>query len=152
MRVFGIIIFTCIVITTISLKIYKSNVKFPNRKLISGLVYKKDVSQFKFLSNNFTVCIRVSLKTSAQDKSAMFLLIGHSKSKAFLTLYARYPETWFHFGNQNRISWILRDPEIYIYRIWKLDTWNHICFSYSESNSYIGLIKVIKKKPKKKTY
>ena len=142
MKLFNIVFFNIVINTTMSLKIYQSNVEFLNTKMVAGLTYERAVLQNQFLSNNFTMCIRTSIKIAAPNKSAMLLLIGNSKSKAFLILYARYPETWFHFGNPNLVSWILRNPQMYSYRIWKLDTWNHMCFSYSESNSYISFIKV----------
>ena len=62
-------------------------------------------------------------------------------SLRFMRLYARYPYTHFHFGNTES-SWIIRDILTDSYQIWKINKWHHICFSYSESNSHISLVKV----------
>ena len=58
-----------------------------------------------------------------------------------MRLYARYPYTHFHFGNTES-SWIIRDILTDSYQIWKINNWHHICFSFSESNSHISLVKV----------
>ena len=62
-------------------------------------------------------------------------------SLRFIRLYARYPYTHFHFGNTES-SWIIKDILTDSYQIWKINKWHHICFSYSESNSHISLVKV----------
>ena len=61
----------CLFPTTISLKIYKSKLVVPNNEMISGLVYKKDIQQDVFVSNNFAICVRVKMKRLALDKSAI---------------------------------------------------------------------------------
>ena len=102
--------------------------------------------QNNFMSNNFTACIRTQLKILGIGKEARLLQIGNWKKSEFLRLYARYPVTWFSFGNPKFVSWRLRDPMIkdiiYSHFVWKIDLWNHICFSYSETNSYTSFVKV----------
>ena len=98
------------------------------------------------MSNDFTACIRTQLKILGIGKEARLLQIGNWKKSEFLRLYARYPVTWFSFGNPKFVSWRLRDPMIkdilYSHFVWKIDLWNHICFSYSETNSYTSFVKV----------
>ena len=62
-------------------------------------------------------------------------------------IYAKYPQTWLNFGNDEngtgyKSSWILRDLHKDTYLMWKIDTWHHICFSYSKPTSKVTLIKV----------
>ena len=142
MNAFTKILLVFLISDIISLKIYKSNVELSNVKLIAGLTYKKDIKQNICLSSDFTICIRAKLRRLAYDDSAMLLLIENSKNTRFLKLFARYPATWFKFGNPNLLSWILRDTWRNSYLIWKIEKWNHICFSYSDSNAYINFVKV----------
>ena len=65
----------------------------------------------------------------------------------FQRIYAKYPQTWLNFGNDEngtgyKSSWILRDLHKDTYLMWKTDTWHHICFSYSKPTSNVTLIKV----------
>ena len=146
MKALSNIIFIFQTSAIISLKIYEGDQEFPNHKLVSGLTYKKSVIQNDFMSNDFTTCIRTQLKILGIGKEARLLQIGNWKKSEFLRLYARYPVTWFSFGNPKFVSWRLRDPMIkdiiYSHFVWKIDLWNHICFSYSETNSYTSFVKV----------
>ena len=134
----------CLIPTTISLKIYKSKLVVPNIEMISGLVYKKNIQQNIFVSNNFATCVRVKMKRLALDKSAIILLIEDSNNKKFLKLFARYPATWFKFGNPYLSSWIIYDPALNDYGLWNINTWHHICFSYRKLDSYTSFVKVSK--------
>ena len=140
MKAFIFIIFCCLDFTIDSLRIYKSNTEFHDTNMTLGLTFRKKVNQLDFVSNNFTVCMRTNIKRLATDESAMLLLIGYSKDVNFLRLYARYPASYI------TLSWIIhrviRDPYLKEYLIWKIDWWNHVCFSYSETNSYISFVKV----------
>ena len=65
----------------------------------------------------------------------------------FQRIYAKYPQTWLNFGNDEngpgyKSSWILRDLHKDTYLMWKTDTWHHICFSYSKPTSKVTYIKV----------
>ena len=79
MKVFNIIVFIFQFPAVISLKIYKSDFKFPNEKLISGLVYQKSAKHKNFMSNEFTACIRTKLEKLGTDESAILLLIEDVK-------------------------------------------------------------------------
>ena len=142
MNAFTFILLFCIIYAINSLKIYRSEKRLANTKMVSGLVYKKDVEQSRFLSNNITTCLRTNVKRLSTEDSAMLLLIENSKNVRFLKLFARYPATWFKFGSPNILGWILRDPTASTYLIWKVGRWNHICFSYTKSNFYITFVKV----------
>ena len=130
--------------TIISLKIYKSKMEHSNPKMISGLVYKKFDLQNAFKSNDFSVCMRANIKRLAQDNSATLLKIGGSDDAYayFLRLVARDTASWINFGNPINMGWILRDPMMEGYLIWKINEWHHFCFSYSESKSYMSFVKV----------
>ena len=149
MKVFNIMVFILQNPLVISLKIYKSDKsdqEFSSEKLVAGLEFQKSAKQNNFMSNDFTACIRTQLKILGIGKEARLLQIGNFKKSEFLRLYARYPVTWFSFGNPKFVSWPLRDPMtkdiIYSHFVWKIDLWNHICFSYSETNSYTSFVKV----------
>ena len=60
-----------------------------------------------------------------------------------MNLYAQYPATWFHFGGKGA-NWVLCYPKIngFDCLIWAIDIWNHVCFSYSKSNSFMSFVKV----------
>ena len=140
------ITFICFYSNIYSLKIYKSSLTMSNTKQISGLTYKQDFNQNVFKSNDFTACIRAQLKRISIGNDARLLQIGVYQQSELLRLFARDPATWFSFGNPNFVSWPLRDPMTkaitYSYFVWKIDVWNHICFSYSEVNSYTSFVKV----------
>ena len=141
-----LIIFICFSSTTFAFKIYKSSLEMLNTKQISGLAYKQNINQNVFKTNDFTACIRAKLKRLGIGKDARLLQIGVPKQSELLRLFARDPATWFSFGNPTFASWPLRDPMTkaitYSYFVWKIDVWNHICFSYSEVNSYTSFVKV----------
>ena len=140
------IVLICLFLNSLALKIYKSNADVPNGKVNSGLSYKKNVKRSVFVSNNFTACIHVYIKRMSTDGSAMLLTIDNVNHIRFLRLYARYPVTWFHFGTES--SWILCDPTLDKMDdsclVWRINKWHHLCFSYSESNSFISFVKVRK--------
>ena len=140
LKAFIFITFCCLDFTIDSLTIYKSNTESYDANMTLGLTFKKKDNQLNFVSNSFTVCMRTNIKRLAEDESAMLLLIGYSKDVNFLRLYARYPASYI------TLSWIIhkviRDPYLKEYLIWKIDLWNHVCFSYSETNSYISFVKV----------
>ena len=69
MKLFTIVFFNCVINTTISLKIYQSNVEFLNAKMVAGLTYERTVLQNQFLSNNFTMC-RGDVSTGATGAMA----------------------------------------------------------------------------------
>ena len=128
-----------------ALKIYKST----NMAKISGLQYKKDGQENVILSHSLTTCIRFEFKRLSQSHLARILTIKNSKSQDiypnFLRIYARYPETWMSFGNDElgtgyKSSWILKDIFIDSYLIWEINKWHHICFAYFKSKSEVILI------------
>ena len=123
--------------------VYSSSTLFflaPDGNVVSGLTFKRSIDQKTFfISNNFSACISLKIKRMSSEKSAMLLNIETSEGFWFFKLYARYPATWFHFDDT---SWVIKDLWTNSYQIWKINVWHHICFSYSESNSFISLVKV----------
>ena len=123
--------------------VYSSSTLFflaPDGNVVSGLTFKRSIDQKTFfISNNFSACISLKVKRMSSEKSAMLLNIETSEGFWFFKLYARYPATWFHFDDT---SWVIKDLWTNSYHIWKINVWHHICFSYSESNSFISLVKV----------
>ena len=112
----------------------------PDGNVVSGLTFKRSIDQKTFfISNNFSACISLKVKRMSTEKSAMLLNIETSEGFWFFKLYARYPATWFHFDDT---SWVIKDLWTNSYHFWKINVWHHICFSYSESNSFISLVKV----------
>ena len=132
----------------IALKIYRSNSISQDEKVFSGLFYKRKPEEKFTSSNNFTVCIRFTLKRLSVDESAKLIVIENTKYEKFFNLYAQYPATWFHFGNLAKhgrglkASWILYDHTMKSYLVWSMHKWHHTCFSFSKSNSYISFVKV----------
>ena len=130
----------------IALQVYNSNNVDINKKIVSGLHFKNNIEENIISGNSLTVCIRLKISKLAQDNSARLILIQNTKSE-FFHLRAKYPETWFTFGNTNfgrgfQASWILYDPLRNSYLLWRLNKWHHICFSYSKQDSRVGFVMV----------
>ena len=137
----------------IALKIYKSNIASNGEKIITGLHYKRQENENPILTNSLTTCVRLKLKRLGnlnnpgyKDNSVPLIFIT-SKNFFFLAILAGYPDSFIFLGNYNygKTSPIfkrLHDPVSNSNLIWKLYTWHHICFSYSEQNLQIRLVKV----------
>ena len=131
----------------IALQVYHSNTLDINKRIVSGLHFKNNVKENIISENSLTVCIRLRVSKLAQDNSARLILIENTKKHEFFHLRAKYPETWFTFGNSNfgrgfKASWILYDPLRNSYLLWRLNKWHHICFSYSKQDSRVGFVMV----------
>jgi hypothetical protein len=145
---FFIRLFTLIFLVSrcIALQVYNSNNVDINKRIVSGLHFKNNIEGKIISGNSLTVCIRLRMSKLAQDNSARLILIQNTKSE-FFHLRAKYPETWFTFGNSNfgrgfYASWILYDPLRNSYLLWRLNKWHHICFSYSKQDSRVGFVMV----------
>ena len=130
----------------IALQVYHSNNVDINKRIVSGLHFKNNIEENIISANSLTVCIRLRISKLAQDNSARLILIQNTKYE-FFHLRAKYPETWFTFGNSNfgrgfKASWILYDPLRNSYLLWRLNKWHHICFSYSKQDSRVGFVMV----------
>ena len=130
----------------IALNVYNSNNVDIDKRIISGLHFKNNIEENIILSNSLTLCIRLRISKLAQDNSAKLIIIQNKKYE-FFHLRAKYPETWFTFGNSNfgrgfKGSWILYDPLRNGYLLWILNKWHHICFSYSKQDSRVGFVMV----------
>ena len=79
MKALSNILFIFQISSIISLNIYKGDQEFPKYKLVSGLTYKKSVTQNNFMSNDFTACLRTKLERLGTDESAILLLIEDVK-------------------------------------------------------------------------
>ena len=97
------ILLICLIPTTVSLKIYKSKLVVPNIEMISGLVYKRDIQQNIFVSNNFATCVRTKMKRLALDQSALILLIQGLNNKKFLYIGYVIEFYRFYFQYDNEI-------------------------------------------------
>ena len=137
----------------IALKIYESNVESNQEKIITGLRYKRQENENPILTNSLTTCVRFNLKRLGNLNNPGYsnnwspIIIIPSETYYFLGIVAGYPESWLVFENYNhgniiKIFKVLLDPVSDSYLIWKLFTWHHICFSYSEQNSQIRFVKV----------
>ena len=145
--------FLFLLTNAIALKIYKSNIASNGEKIITGLHYKRQENENPTLANILTTCIRLKLKRLGnlgnpgyKDNSAPLIFIP-GKEFVFLGISAGYPYSWILLGNHNygKTSYFskpLRDPISNSTLIWKPYTWHHICFSYSEQNLQIRLVKV----------
>ena len=122
----------------IALKIYKSNVSFQGKRVISGIFYQNKIKETLESNSSLSACIRLNIK-QLSPQNTIILMIGKAKHKNFLRLSAQYPTTWFHFGNL-KSSWILNDVEMKSYLIWRINNWHHTCFSYQKSKSYEGFL------------
>ena len=131
---------------SIALQVYNSNNVDIDKRIVSGLHFKNNIEENIISANSLTVCIRLRISKLAQDNSARLILIQNTKYE-FFHLRAKYPETWFTFGNSNfgrgfKASWILYDPLRNSYLLWRLNKWHHICFSYSKQDSRVGFVMV----------
>ena len=155
MHTFTKLTFLIHIINAIALKIYESNVAREGEKIITGLHYKRGENENPILTNSITTCVRLNLKRLGSvnrpefsNNPAPLIIIPSSEKNWFLYILAGYPESWiilenYNYGNNFYIFKVLLDPVSDSYLIWKLYTWHHICFSYSEQNSTIRFVKVI---------
>ena len=140
-------------INAIALKIYESNVASKGENVITGLHYKRQENDNPILTNSLTTCVRFNLKRLGPlNNPGQFwnptplIVIPNSESKWFLGILAGYPNSRiFLDGKTSIMNMILHDLDNDNYLIWKLYTWHHICFSYSEANSQIRFVKVSSK-------
>ena len=130
----------------IALKIYESKVASKGENFITGLHYKKQGNENPTITNSLTTCVRFNLKRLGnslnpghKDNRAPLILIPGNNETYFLGIGAGYPISVIIF---NKKITVLRDPDSSSYLIFKLYTWHHICFSYSEQNSQIRFVKV----------
>ena len=131
----------------IALKIYESNVASKGENSITGLHYKRQENENPILTNSLTTCVRFNLKRLGNQNNPGYsnnmsplIIIPRNNETYFLGIGAGYPNSVIIF--ENTIT-LLRDPVSNSNFIWKLYTWHHICFSYSEQNSQIRFVKVI---------
>ena len=148
MQTFTKLTFLLLMINAIALKIYESNVAVGGEKIITGLHYKGQENENPILTNSLTTCVRLNLKRLGnlnnpgyRSNPAPLINIQSSKNKHFLDIVAGYPRSRYYAGFKDTFQ-ILLDPVSESYLIWKLYTWHHICFSYSEQNSQITFVKV----------
>ena len=107
-------------IFTEAIKVYKSSLTLADRTKPIGLHYTKTRSQQNFrFTHSVTFCARFNYQRLGkfEDQSArIFDIKGptYDAALSFLWLNARYPETWFGFGNYGRANsysnWILFEP------------------------------------------
>ena len=147
MKTFSIFLVTFIVSRGIALKVYNSNNVDLHKNIVSGLHYKNSIEENIVFTNSLTVCIRLKINGLIKGYASTKLLIIQNTKYNFFHLYARYPETWFGFGNSNfgkgfKSWWILKDPLRNSYLLWRLNKWHHICFSYSKQDSRVGFVMV----------
>ena len=104
---------------TNGIKVYKSTLSLEERATPVGLHFQKSKSQNKRFTNSVTFCARFRYERLGkfEDRSSrIFDINGPSYNAAlsFLWLNARYPETWFGFGNYGKpmsySNWILFEP------------------------------------------
>ena len=131
----------------IALKVYNSNNVDLHKNIVSGLHYKNNIEENIVFTNSLTVCIRLKINGLIKGYASTKLLVIKNTKYDFFHLYARYPETWFGFGNSNlgrgfKSWWILNDPLTNSYLLWRLNKWHHICFSYSKQDSRVGFVMV----------
>ena len=153
MQTFTKLTFLFLMTNCIALKIYESTVPSKGEKIQTGLHYKRQENDNPILTNSLTTCVRFNLKRLGNLNNPGYsnnispLISIPSETLFFLGIIAGYPESWMVFENYNygkkfHISKVLLDPVSDSYLIWKLFTWHHICFSYSEQNSQIRFVKV----------
>ena len=130
----------------IALKIYESKVASKGENFITGLHYKRQENENPILTNSLTTCVRINLKRLGnynnpghKNNVAPLIIIPRNNETNFLGIGAGYPISVILFKNTFTV---LRDPDSNSYLIFKLYTWHHICFSYSEKNSQIRFVKV----------
>ena len=150
MQTFIKLIFLFLMTNAIALKIYKSNIANNGEKIINGLHYKRQENENPILTNSLTTCIRFNLKKLGPLNNpghiwnpTPLIHIPKNESSWFLGILAGYPNSRiFLNGTTSFLNMILHDLDNDNYLIWKLYTWHHICFSYSETNSQIRFVKV----------
>ena len=155
MQTFTKLTFFFLTTNAIALKIYKSNVASNEEKIINGLHYKRQENENPILTNSLTTCVRFNLKKLGPlnnpghfwNPTPLIAIPNSNKSNWFLGIFAGYPNSRiFLDGKTSFMNMILHDLDnLENYLIWKLYTWHHICFSYSEPNSQIRFVKVSSK-------
>ena len=155
MQTFTKLTFFFLTTNAIALKIYKSNVASNEEKIINGLHYKRQENENPILTNSLTACVRFNLKRLGPlnnpghfwNPTPLIAIPNSNKSNWFLGIFAGYPNSRiFLDGKTSFMNMILHDMDnLDNYLIWKLYTWHHICFSYSEPNSQIRFVKVSSK-------
>ena len=152
MRTFTKLTFLLLMINALALKIYESNVANNGNKIMTGLQYKRQENENTILTNSLTSCIRFNLKRLGNFKNPRYsndftplILIRSSKENLFLGIFTGYPESFYMFEDAFKA---LRDPVSDSYFIWNVYTWHHICFTYSDQDSQIRLVKVRNTKEK----
>ena len=153
MQTFTKLTFLILMTNGIALKIYESTVQSKGKNITTGLHYKRQENENPTLTNSLTTCVCFNLKRLGNGNNPGYtnnmspLIIIPSETLFFLGIFAGYPESWivfenYNYGKQFHIAKVLLDPVSDSYLIWKLFTWHHICFSYSEQNSQIRFVKV----------
>ena len=143
----AIIILCNLIMNSSSLKIFESTVGLEDKIAISGLQYKKKSNEKVELTHSLTGCVRINfqrLDGLDVDGSSRILIIGNSNypSRDFLRMYAKYPITWFGYGNHElgkgfKGSWPLKDPVKNNFLIWRTNVWHHICTAYTKTSSHM---------------
>ena len=159
-------------IFTEGIKVYKSTLTLADRTKPIGLHYTKTRSQQNFrFTHSVTFCARFNYQRLGKEEdqsSRIFDIKGptYDAALSFLWLNARYPETWFGFGNYGRANsysnWILFEPLtrefryffefslifrefvqviISLHSLWKTSKWTHVCLSFDKDKSHIALAK-----------
>ena len=147
MQTFTKLTFLLLMINAIALKIYESIDRSKGEKIITGLHYKRHGNENPILTNSITTCVRLNWKRLGKTNTVPLIIIPSSNKTYFLDIDAGYPDSivWLDIHNYGKPSTILKrllDPESNSNLIWKLYTWYHICFSYSEQNSQIRFVMV----------
>ena len=101
MKLFIKFLISFIVSRSIALKVYNSNNVDLYKNIVSGLHYKNNIEENIVFTNSLTVCIRLKINGLIKGYASTKLLVIKNAKYDFFHLYARYPETWFGFGNSN---------------------------------------------------
>ena len=133
MQTFTKLTFLLLMINAIALKIYESNGASKGDKIITGLHYKRQENENSILTNSITTCIRVSWKRLGKRDTVPLIIIPSSSKTYFLDIDVGYPDSYVYYFDFQQFS---------NSKIWKLYTWQHICFSYSKKNSQIRFVMV----------
>ena len=134
-----------LIMSSSSLKIYRSTLPISSNSGVSGLKYKNEQNKNINFNEGFTICARFNYKKLGH-KSWLFDFDQKGKSKSFLYLRIEYPATWFGLGNfgggKRYASWLLKDPKTKNFNIWYANRWHHVCIAFDAKSSHIALIKV----------
>ena len=135
-----------LIMSSSSLKIYRSTLPISSNSGVSGLKYINEQNKNINFNEGFTVCARFNYKKLSW-KSWLFDFDQKGKTKSFLWFKISYPNTWFGLGNfggggKKYGSWLLKDPETKNFNIWYANRWHHVCIAFEAKSSHIALIKV----------